>query len=230
MEFILNEYNRNVPDEELIDDVRKVAVKLNKSSVTIAEYGEYGKFHPCTLQRRFGSWFEIMRLCKLEPTRSKINISEEELFSNLEHLWINLGRQPKYKEFRKPLSKYSAGTYESRFGSFRKALEEFVKYMSTETVCTDTISKPEEEILQLDNETKIVHRTKREISDRLRFQILMRDGFTCKTCGRSPINEMGVKLHVDHIIPWSKGGETVPDNLETKCEQCNLGKGNAFNR
>ena len=55
-----------------------------------------------------------------------------------------------------------------------------------------------------------------------------RDGFTCKTCGRSPINEKGVKLHVDHIVPWSKGGETIPDNLETKCEQCNLGKGNAF--
>ncbi len=226
MEFVLNEYNRNIPDEELIEDVKGVAVGLNKNSVTIAEYEKYGRFHPSTLQRRFGSWFKLMQLCKLEPARSKINISEDELFSNLEHVWISLGRQPKYHELKKPLSNYSAGTYEKRFGSFRKALEEFVKYMSTETV---SVSKPEENH-PLDNKTKIVHRTKREISDRLRFQILMRDGFTCKACGRSPMNEMGVKLHVDHIIPWSKGGETVPENLETKCEQCNLGKGNAFNR
>jgi len=58
----------------------------------------------------------------------------------------------------------------------------------------------------------------------------MRDGFTCKKCGRSPMNEMGgIELHVDHILPWSKGGETVQNNLETKCKKCNLGKGNAFN-
>ena len=166
-----------------------------------------------------------MQLCKLEPARSKINISEDELFSNLEHVWISLGRQPKYLELKKPLSNYSAGTYEKRFGSFRKALEEFVKYMSTETV---SVSKPEENH-PLDNKTKIVHRTKREISDRLRFQILMRDGFTCKACGRSPMNEMGVKLHVDHIIPVSKGGKTTISNLQTLCDRCNLGKSNKSN-
>ena len=79
------------------------------------------------------------------------------------------------------------------------------------------------------SEKTLKHKTKREISDRLRFRILMRDGFTCKKCGRSPMKEMGVELHIDHILPWSKGGETVQENLETKCKKCNLGKGNAFN-
>lgn len=54
----------------------------------------------------------------------------------------------------------------------------------------------------------------------------MRDGFTCKSCGRSPIKERNVELHVDHILPWSQGGETIDSNLETKCKKCNLGKGN----
>ena len=67
------------------------------------------------------------------------------------------------------------------------------------------------------------------MSDRMRFRILSRDGFTCQSCGASPIKERGVELHVDHIIPWSKGGETVESNLQTKCKKCNLGKGNAFN-
>jgi 5-methylcytosine-specific restriction endonuclease McrA len=40
--------------------------------------------------------------------------------------------------------------------------------------------------------------------------------------------ERGVELHVDHILPWSKDGETVEENLQTKCSKCNLGKGNAF--
>ncbi len=32
--------------------------------------------------------------------------------------------------------------------------------------------------------------------------------------------------HIDHIKPWSKGGETVLENLQTLCATCNLGKSN----
>ncbi len=35
----------------------------------------------------------------------------------------------------------------------------------------------------------------------------------------------GVELHVDHVIPWSKGGPTVFEHLQTLCNKCNLGKG-----
>ena len=37
----------------------------------------------------------------------------------------------------------------------------------------------------------------------LRFDILNRDNFTCRYCGRSPPD---VKLHVDHIHPQARGG------------------------
>jgi len=33
-----------------------------------------------------------------------------------------------------------------------------------------------------------------------------------------------VTLHADHIKPWSKGGETVIENLQTLCSKCNIGK------
>jgi 5-methylcytosine-specific restriction endonuclease McrA len=33
-----------------------------------------------------------------------------------------------------------------------------------------------------------------------------------------------VQLHVDHIYPWAKGGETVVENLQTLCMTCNIGK------
>ncbi len=60
----------------------------------------------------------------------------------------------------------------------------------------------------------------------LRFKILQRDNFTCQYCGRTPQN--GVKLQIDHIIPESKGGKFVEENLITSCEECNLGKGDVF--
>ncbi|MBT8349562.1 MAG: HNH endonuclease [Sulfurovum sp.] len=50
----------------------------------------------------------------------------------------------------------------------------------------------------------------------------MKDGAKCNLCGATPND--GAKLHVDHIIPWAKGGETVLENLQILCEKCNVGK------
>lgn len=59
---------------------------------------------------------------------------------------------------------------------------------------------------------------------RLRYAVLKRDNFKCKLCGASPATNPTVELQVDHIIPWSKGGKTTIDNLQTLCSWCNLGK------
>ncbi len=61
-----------------------------------------------------------------------------------------------------------------------------------------------------------------EISDSLRYDILRRDNFSCVICGASA--REGARLHVDHIVPISKGGKSVPENLRTLCERCNIGK------
>lgn len=51
-----------------------------------------------------------------------------------------------------------------------------------------------------------------------------RDNFSCVLCGCSPAKDPMIELHIDHIIPWVKGGETTFDNLQTLCSKCNLGK------
>ena len=74
-------------------------------------------------------------------------------------------------------------------------------------------------------ETSIYQR--RKMNDSLRYDVMRRDGFRCVLCGRSAAED-GVKLHVDHIIPVSKGGKTEPGNLRTLCENCNLGKSDKY--
>ncbi len=79
--------------------------------------------------------------------------------------------------------------------------------------------------LQIANQNSEKMRKKRarsQMTDKLRYSILKRDGFKCKICGRTA--EDGIKLHVDHIVPVAKGGETVSNNLRTLCETCNRGK------
>ena len=61
-----------------------------------------------------------------------------------------------------------------------------------------------------------------KLNDSLRYDVLKRDGFRCQICGSS--SQDGVKLHVDHIIPVSKGGKTTLSNLRTLCDRCNMGK------
>ena len=70
--------------------------------------------------------------------------------------------------------------------------------------------------------------TKRTISLKLRSEILRRDDYKCVHCGRR--SDDGVKLHIDHILPFSKGGLTVKENLQTLCNECNIGKSNRHNK
>jgi hypothetical protein len=66
-------------------------------------------------------------------------------------------------------------------------------------------------------------RKRRPLSPKVRFEVLDRANYRCNACGRSPAD--GVKLHVDHIVPVSKGGDDDIENLQCLCEECNLGKG-----
>ncbi len=59
------------------------------------------------------------------------------------------------------------------------------------------------------------------IPAKLRFAILEKYSHTCQYCGRKPPE---VTLHIDHIIPVSKGGQTIMENLLVSCRDCNLGK------
>ena len=62
------------------------------------------------------------------------------------------------------------------------------------------------------------------MTKKLRESIKKRDNFTCCNCGNSIYVEPNLLLEIDHIIPVSKGGWTVEDNLQTLCWKCNRAK------
>lgn len=225
MKFKIETFHRNTSEDDLLNDLKEVSILLAKEGIalTYRSYNDNGKYSSTTMSTRFGSWNLALKKAGLELSEEK-NVSNNDLFLNLEKVWVSLGRQPVTRDLVKPLSKYNYQIYNDRFGSWRKALEKFVNYINEPDLESDVIP----EVIAPNIIVK-KRRTSRNISDRMRFRILSRDGFTCQSCGSSPIKERGVELHVDHKIPWSKGGETVEENLEAKCKQCNLGKGNAFN-
>ena len=224
MKFELDDYKRNISEKNLLEDLQTIARKLDKTSITHEEYNLHGKYSSTTYLRRFGTWFKALEKAGLKKTRTPANIPEEELFKNLEEIWIKLGRQPRYQEVQRPLSKYHVGTYENRFGSWRKALESFVASINSEEITTPADDPNVKEPKNVESKPFLRHKTKRNVNWRLRFIVMKRDNFKCKNCGRSPAKNPEIELHIDHVKAWAEGGETVLDNLQTLCSICNIGK------
>lgn len=59
------------------------------------------------------------------------------------------------------------------------------------------------------------------INKSLRFEVLTRDGYRCRYCGATAKTST---LHIDHVLPKSKGGRDDLANLVTACVDCNFGK------
>lgn len=59
------------------------------------------------------------------------------------------------------------------------------------------------------------------VGKRLRFEVLVRDGFACRYCGATAPS---VQLEVDHVEPQALVDDDTFDNLVTACSACNRGK------
>lgn len=222
MKYQLKEFNRNIPDEDLLADIRLVANNLGKNSISSREYNDNGaKYTSGTIGVRFGSWNKALNKAGLEVVLQR-EVSAEELFKNLEHVWVTIGDQPTYRDMKKPVSKYSSRQYITKFGSWRNGLIEFVEYVNSSR--PNDINDNEEVVASVETDVPTFkHITKRYPSERLKVQVLMRDGNKCRLCG---IVLTGDNIHFDHVKPWSKGGETTLENLQILCDVHNLAKGN----
>ena len=58
-----------------------------------------------------------------------------------------------------------------------------------------------------------------------RFNVFLRDRFTCQYCGETFASSA---LTFEHVIPRSRGGQTTWSNIVTACVPCNTGKGNSL--
>lgn len=224
MQYKLKEFNRNVPDNELIDDLKRVTEKLGLDKISSRQYNENGaKYTAGTIATRFGSWNKALEKAGLNLVNQRY-VSEKDLFKNLEDVWLNVGKQPTFRNMKPPASKYSTYQYIAKFGSWINALEGFIEFINSNTDFEKDVPSDEND-LESDYEKEIFfkHKTKRNPSERLKVQVLMRDGNQCRLCG---ITVTGNDIHFDHIFPWSKGGETTLENLQILCKTHNLAKGN----
>src|SRR5581483_11665545 len=80
---------------------------------------------------------------------------------------------------------------------------------------SDTYTWPH--VIRLVTYVHVPRTAQRKISRRALFA---RDNWCCVYCGTS-----GGRLTLDHVVPRSRGGESVWENVVTSCAPCNLKKG-----
>jgi 5-methylcytosine-specific restriction endonuclease McrA len=80
---------------------------------------------------------------------------------------------------------------------------------------SDTFPWPH--VIRLLHYVRVPRAVKRKIS---RKALFARDGHRCVYCGSSG------RLTLDHVVPRSRGGDSVWENVVTSCAPCNLRKGN----
>ena len=68
----------------------------------------------------------------------------------------------------------------------------------------------------------------RNVTESNRYAVMHRAGFKCQCCGDKPTKNNDLKLHIDHIVPFSRGGTNDGCNLQVLCSPCNIAKSNFY--
>ena len=217
---------RGLSDSDLIEEINRVALQLDTKILSKSDFNNNSQFSATVICRRFGNWSNGLQLAGLKPKHQ--TYSELEYFENLLNVWTQYGRQPKHKEMDLSPSLISSGAYESKWGKWSSALQAFIEFVKKEKIEEGSKDEEKERPFIKIEENKIDKVETRSISVGLRYKILNRDRFRCVKCGRSPASDLTCEIHIDHILPFSKGGRTIFENLQTTCKECNLGKSNNY--
>lgn len=218
---------KNLSNDELIDELRRVYVLCGKDWLTSDDFNIHS---PITsedaVRLRFGSFRKGLEAAGIPHAPHKQRLrTDEKCFENIASVWTHYGRRPMYREMFLAPSTIQAKTYVLRWGTWRKAVKAFIDWANSEGKEEVTL-----EVGDTTNRVTIPQAVNteadcREVRPGLRFKVFHRDRFRCVICGRSPATHLNVELHADHIKSVAAGGKTIFENLQTLCQDCNLGKG-----
>ena len=222
---------RRLSKEELIAEMRRVHNAVGRTVLTTVDFERHSTItSSVAIRNRFGNWKSALEAAGIPQSEmANKNWTDDDCLENLAMIWTHFGRPPAYREMFLSPSTISGKAYETRWGTWRKALRAFVTWANPDSEA-GTSEHPQELVAAIETVIKpvVVRRAEedqRQVGPRLRFRVFQRDRFKCVACGRSPASDLNIVLHADHITPVALGGKTTIENLQTLCEGCNLGKG-----
>lgn len=230
----LNEF----PEEKILNELEKAAKYFNYIEFGRRDFDKMANISSSAVRKHFeGSWTKAMVTLKRHLQQKGLDLvprpyapnrifSDKELFDEMERVWHKVGQRPSRIEWEISKPKISYNTYKKRFGGWQKACLKFIEYKMGGDILAKDFILPDIAKHKVDRMNKAEYKQEdsRNISLSSRLEVLSRDNFRCVYCGKSPATDIGTKLHIDHKVPFSKGGKSTVENLQTLCEECNYGK------
>ncbi|MFA5188197.1 MAG: HNH endonuclease [Patescibacteria group bacterium] len=221
-------------NKQMLDELEKVAKHFNYVEFGWRDFDKVANISAGSIKNHFGNWTKGLEALRQHLSQKGLDLSprphapnrkysDKDLFDEMERIWKLRGQRPSRTEWEMSEPKISYGIYKHRFGSWVAACSKFIEYKMGNEILADDFILPERE----DKKTQrpvYKRENSRNISLSVRLKVLNRDNFRCVFCGKSPATDIGTKLHLDHIKPFSKGGKSSIENLQTLCAECNLGK------
>jgi hypothetical protein len=217
--FKLDGLHRRHTKTEIVASLKRYAEQHPDDLVSTRAYDSWRHrlVSTRTISEIFGSWGKALQAAGLRSQRtSKLHLRE--MVKAFKACWEELDSPPSRKQLEAYLEKYK---YPFRWASYREAYGGHVKLAKM------IIDVQEGRIAESTLYKRVKPAPDREkVPPKLRVAVLKRDHNRCVKCGADPKRDRSVRLEVDHIIPDSKKGQTVMENLQTLCFRCNRGKSN----
>ena len=217
--------SRRVSRDEILTELRRVSQVLGRQTFTCTEFNVTARFTADVVRRTFGTFHKAMQAAGLVTNALSKRYTDEDCFENLLKVWTHYGRPPQHDEMRQPPSSVGPKAYVRRFGTWNRALQAFVDRANADIAQSEDPRPAGIQNEVVKTRSAVSPANRRKVPLGLRWAVIVRDRCRCVLCGRSPATHLGVSLDADHIIPYSKGGKTIMENLRTLCDDCNLGKG-----
>ena len=227
-----------IPEEKKIEALEQAAKHFNYIEFSWRDFNKISTISASAIKVHFGSWKKALAALKKHLQQKGLDLSprphapqriysDNDLFDEMGRIWQIVGQRPSRNEWEMSEPKISIGAYKKRFGNWTNACQKFIEYKIGGEISSDNFVRfdgAEGHFREKRGNLEYSKENSRNVPLGLRWKVLNRDNFKCVVCGKSPATDFGTKFHIDHIIPFSKGGKSTLENLQTLCEECNLGK------
>ncbi len=219
---------KKLSNADLISELKRVHALVGKEWLTSDDFNAHSVTSEVAIRHRFGTFRKGLDAAGIpnHPFQAR-QFTDRQCFENIVEVWTHFGRPPTYREMFNPPSRIRGKTYVTRWGTWRKTLKAFVDWVNAD----DQPQSPDEPEPHANVNAEPVMRLRRaeadnrEVRPGLQFKVFSRDRFRCLACGRSPATHLNTILNADHVLAAANGGKTTLENLQTLCQDCNLGKG-----
>ena len=219
-EYVIDRVRTQFSKPEIVELLKCYANAHDVDTFGMREYDSWDQrlLSSETIRVTFGSWGKAMQAAGFRVERGRV-LDLKEMVVAFKACWKQHGAVPSERQLETFLEQhhfpFRCKSYANVWGGFQR--------LAKLVVAVEKGTAPESELYQ-----RALHKTtRRPISLRVRTLVLKRDNHSCVKCGANRRTDKRTRLEVDHIRPVSRGGDNSPENLQTLCSNCNLGKSNS---